>query len=80
MTSPPVQIAGVTTAALAILSRTRWLARHRHGDVSSFRKDVFVIFHAVERAGLRTLNEEQAIEYEIQSNRGKECAVNLRVK
>jgi hypothetical protein len=33
---------------------------------------------AVERAGLRTLNDGQSIEYEIESNRGKESAVNLR--
>ena len=43
-------------------------------------KDVFVHISAVERAGLRSLNEGQAVEYEIESNRGKESAVNLRVK
>jgi cold shock protein len=43
-------------------------------------KDVFVHISAVERAGLRTLNEGQSIDYEIESNRGKESAVNLRVK
>jgi cold shock protein len=35
---------------------------------------------AVERAGLRSLNEGQNIEYEIENNRGKESATNLRVK
>jgi hypothetical protein len=35
---------------------------------------------AVERAGLRSLNEGQTVEYEIQSERGKESATNLRVK
>jgi cold shock protein len=35
---------------------------------------------AVERAGLRSLNEGQTVEYEIESNRGKESAVNLKVK
>ena len=35
-------------------------------------KDVFVHISAVERAGLSTLNEGQAVEYEIVSNRGKE--------
>jgi CspA family cold shock protein len=34
----------------------------------------------VERAGLRTLNEGQQVEYEIESNRGKESAANLRVR
>jgi cold shock protein len=43
-------------------------------------KDVFVHISAVERAGLRSLNEGQSIEYEIESNRGKESATNLKVK
>ena len=43
-------------------------------------KDVFVHISAVERAGLRSLNDGQAVEYEIESNRGKESAVNLKVK
>jgi cold shock protein len=43
-------------------------------------KDVFVHISAVERAGLRSLNEGQTIEYEIESNRGKESATNLRVR
>ena len=41
-------------------------------------KDVFVHISALERAGLRSLNDGQSIEYEIESNRGKESAVNLR--
>jgi CspA family cold shock protein len=40
-------------------------------------KDVFV---HIERAGLRSLNEGQTVEYEIQSNRGKESAENLKVR
>jgi CspA family cold shock protein len=43
-------------------------------------KDVFVHISAVERAGLSTLNDGQAVEFEIEQNRGKESAVNLRVK
>jgi CspA family cold shock protein len=43
-------------------------------------RDVFVHISAVERAGLSTLNEGQQIEYEIEENRGKTPAVNLRVK
>ncbi len=42
--------------------------------------DVFVHISAVERAGLSTLNENQQIEYEIVSNRGKSSAENLKVK
>jgi cold shock protein len=43
-------------------------------------KDVFVHISAVERAGLRGLNEGQAIEYEIVENRGKTSAENLKVR
>ena len=43
-------------------------------------KDVFVHISAVEQAGLSTLNEGQSIEYEIESNRGKESATKLKVK
>ena len=42
-------------------------------------KDVFVHISAVERAGLSSLNEGAKISYEVQSNRGKEFAENLRV-
>jgi CspA family cold shock protein len=41
-------------------------------------KDVFVHISALERAGLRSLNDGQSIEYEIENSRGKESAVNLR--
>ena len=43
-------------------------------------RDVFVHISAVERAGLSSLNEGQTVEYEIESNRGKEAAVNLKIK
>src|SRR5215472_11558519 len=43
-------------------------------------RDVFVHISAVERAGLNTLNEGQTVEYEIESNRGKESAVNLKTR
>jgi CspA family cold shock protein len=42
-------------------------------------KDVFVHISAVERAGLTSLNEGQTVQYEIESNRGKEAAINLKV-
>ncbi|HOO82648.1 MAG TPA: cold-shock protein [Alphaproteobacteria bacterium] len=41
-------------------------------------KDVFVHISAVEAAGLRTLDEGQKVEYELQENRGKEAAGNLK--
>jgi CspA family cold shock protein len=43
-------------------------------------RDVFVHISAVERAGLVSLNEGQHVEYEIENNRGKESAINLKVK
>jgi cold shock protein len=42
-------------------------------------RDVFVHISAVERAGLSSLNEGQAVEFEIVENRGKASAENLRV-
>ena len=42
-------------------------------------KDVFVHISAVERAGLQGLNEGQKITYEVQQDRGKDAAVNLKV-
>ena len=42
--------------------------------------DTFVHISAVEQAGLRTLNDGQLVEYEVESNRGKESAVRLKVK
>ncbi len=41
-------------------------------------KDVFVHISAVERAGLRGLNEGQKVTYEVQSERGRTAAVNLK--
>lgn len=44
-------------------------------------KDVFVHISAVERSGLRGLNEGQKISYELQADRrtGKTSAVNLQL-
>ena len=41
-------------------------------------KDVFVHISAVERAGLRGLNEGQQVSFEIQNERGRSAAVNLK--
>jgi cold shock protein len=41
-------------------------------------KDVFVHISAVERAGLHNLNEGQKISYDVQNERGKDAAVNLK--
>ena len=40
--------------------------------------DVFVHISAVEQAGMSTLNEGQKVEYELQENRGKQAAGNLK--
>jgi CspA family cold shock protein len=42
-------------------------------------KDVFVHISAVEHAEVTSLNEGQSVQYEVESNRGKESAVNLKV-
>jgi CspA family cold shock protein len=43
-------------------------------------KDVFVHISAVERAGLRSLNEGQKVEYTMESGRdGKQSATDLKV-
>ena len=46
---------------------------------SSGYKDVFVHISAVERAGLRTLNDGQELEFELVTNRGRTSAENLKV-
>lgn len=40
--------------------------------------DVFVHISAVERAGMRGLNEGQKIAYEVTNERGKDAATNLQ--
>jgi len=41
--------------------------------------DAFVHISAVERAGMSTLNKDQRVSYELETDRrGKTCAVNLR--
>jgi CspA family cold shock protein len=42
-------------------------------------QDAFVHISAVERAGMRTLNQDQKVSYELQQDqRGKTSAVNLQ--
>jgi CspA family cold shock protein len=43
-------------------------------------KDVFVHATALEAAGLRTLNDGQAVSYELASDRGKTSATQLKAK
>ena len=42
-------------------------------------KDVFVHISAVERAGLNGLNEGQKVTYQVQEERGRQAAVDLKV-
>lgn len=42
-------------------------------------KDVFVHISAVKEAGLESLEEGQQVNFEIQENRGKQVAGNLKV-
>ena len=41
--------------------------------------DVFVHISALQKAGLRTLNDGQKIEYELATEKGKTSAVNLKL-
>ncbi|ATQ42223.1 cold-shock protein [Caulobacter mirabilis] len=41
-------------------------------------KDVFVHISAVERAGLRSLNEGQKVSFQLKDERGKTAAVDLQ--
>ncbi len=40
--------------------------------------DVFVHISAVERAGMRSLNEGQEVTFDLEDNKGKVSAINLR--
>jgi cold shock protein len=42
-------------------------------------KDVFVHITAVQAAGLRSLNEGQAVTFDVATERGKLAATNLKV-
>ena len=42
-------------------------------------KDVFVHISAVEQAGISSLNEGQAVTFDVTSERGKEAASNLKL-
>jgi CspA family cold shock protein len=43
-------------------------------------RDVFVHVTAVREAGLQSLDEGQAIQYELKSERGKTAAANLELR
>ena len=43
-------------------------------------KDIFVHISALEKAGLRQLNEGQQVSYEIATNKGKTFAANIKLQ
>ncbi len=43
-------------------------------------KDVFVHISALEKAGIRALDEGQAVSYEEETSRGKTSAVDLKIE
>jgi CspA family cold shock protein len=42
-------------------------------------KDVFVHVSALERAGINSLNEGQPVSFELETNKGKTSAVDLKL-
>lgn len=43
-------------------------------------KDVFVHITALEKAGLRTLKENQRVRYELETNKGRVSATNIQLE
>ena len=43
-------------------------------------QDVFVHITALQQSGVESLDEGQSVTYELDSNRGKVCAINVRVQ
>lgn len=41
-------------------------------------KDIFVHISAVEKSGMKTLNEGQKVAFDLEESRGKTAAVNLQ--
>ena len=42
-------------------------------------KDVFVHISALENSGLRSLNEDQQVSFDLTNNKGKTAAVNIKI-
>ena len=42
-------------------------------------KDVFVHISAVEKSGLKTLLENQKVSFEINQDKGRSCAANIKI-
>ena len=49
-----------------------------YGFIEQEGKDVFLHVSALEKAGIETLQEGQAVSFEIGENKGKENAINIK--
>jgi CspA family cold shock protein len=47
-------------------------------ELKSGEKDVFVHITAVQKAGLRAMNEGQVVSFDVENRDGRRSAVNLR--
>lgn len=43
-------------------------------------KDIFVHASALEKSGIKNLQDGQAVSYEVENNNGKDSAINLQLK
>ena len=80
MPSHPVRFHTEEEATLAIGTVKWYSAQRGFGFVlpSDGSKDVFVHVSALERAGIASLNEGQKISYDVENERGKDAATNLK--
>lgn len=79
-----INICTVTPSRIFFMSKTgivKWFnADKGYGFIAldDGSPDAFVHISEVEKAGLSNLNENQKIEFDLQENKGKMSAVNLR--
>lgn len=50
-----------------------------YGFIATDGKDIFIHSSALESAGIKTLRDGQKVSFEVQSNKGKESAVNIKL-
>ena len=60
--------------------KVKWFSSQKgFGFIEASGGDVFVHISAVEKAGLKTLNDGQEVSFEVAQEKGKNSAVNLQV-
>jgi CspA family cold shock protein len=74
----PLQIQGIQAMATGTVKWFNGQKGFGFIEPDDGGKDVFVHISAVERAGLRGLNEGQKVTYEVVNERGKDAAANLK--